>query len=302
MNTNTAEWAVAFALLSSFCFSGASVYFARYSRQISPLWVNTMKALICGAAISLTLVIADTWDPYTHESLVRLLLSGAIGLGVGDLFLMAAFARMGASRTLLIFGFQPVIMAFAAALLFGQALVFSQALGVVFLILCLVTLSFERYRQDGHWETKGLSYAFLGVLLDNAGVLLTRSAFELSPELAPLQANLFRIAGALGVYGLVSLFQPMHLVHHFKLLPALDKRRVIIASLLGTFLSLALYLRALKFGHLAVISAVILTGPLFSALMESAVQKKRPSMHQIAAFLCLLLGMGFVLLESISSR
>lgn len=282
------------ALGASLTFASASVFFARYSRRLSSLWMNTVKALVCGVAISLTLSIAGIWDPFPREALYGLLASGALGLGIGDLFLLGAFSRMGASRSLLIFGFQPLIMAVAGAVFFQQALLWSQGLALVFFIFCLVTLSLERYRIDGHWEIKGLLFAFIGVLLDNGGVLLTRASFDLAPELNPLQANLFRVAGALGVYFILSFFTPLRLVDGFKALPAKDRVLAVGAGLVGTFLSLSFYLGALKHGHLAVISGIVLTGPLFSALLESLLQRKRPSNYQIVAFVCLISGMGLV--------
>ncbi|MBX3040661.1 MAG: DMT family transporter [Bdellovibrionaceae bacterium] len=289
-----ADLAVFYALAASLAFAGGSVFFARYSRRISSIWMNTVKALTCGVGLSLTLAILGIWDPFPNTALYGLLLSGALGLGIGDLFLLGAFSKIGASRSLLIFGFQPLIMAVAGSVLFQQALLWNQGLALIFFIFCLVTLSLERYRLDGHWEIKGLLFAFIGVLLDNVGVLLTRFSFDLAPDLNPLQANLFRIGGALGVFLVLSFFIPLQLFKNFASLPVKDRFLAVGASLIGTFVSLSLYLNALKYGHLAILSGVVLTGPLFSALIESLIQKKRPSNYQIIAFICLLAGMGLV--------
>lgn len=290
-----ASLAAILALGSSLCFATASVAFARFSREISSVWMNTFKAIVCFIALGLCLLLTATWDELPTPSALALFSSGALGLGVGDLFLLAAFARIGASRTLLLFGFQPVILGVGAAFLFGQPLQAGQAVAILFFMLCLFILSFERYKLDGHWEIKGLIFALTGVLLDNSGVLMTRWAFDHATNLDPFQANFFRVGGALIFFAAFALIRPFPLVKPFLNLHIKDRTLVILASLGGTFLSLGLYLNALKIGHLASISAIVLSGPIFSAILECVLQRKAPSRSLVLAFGCLFVGMTLIL-------
>lgn len=282
------------AAAASLCFSSASVLFARYTRLLSSVWMNTVKALVCWTALAVTVLLFGLWSVPAPASITGLAISGALGLGIGDLFLLSAFARLGASRTLMLFGFQPVLVGVGAALLFHQPVEPARAMGILFFILCLFLLSFERYKKDGHWELTGLLFALLGVVLDNVGVLMTRWSFEQSPELNPFTANLFRTSGALAVFALYSLFRPLGLREGFTRLPRTDRGLVVLASFCGSFLSLGFYLHAVKTGHLASISGLTLSGPLFAALIECLIQKKWPSPYLIAGLSCLFAGMGLV--------
>ncbi|MBX2986956.1 MAG: DMT family transporter [Bdellovibrionaceae bacterium] len=286
---------ILFASGASFSFATASVVYARFSQKISPLWMNSTKALVCWLALALTLLLTSTWIWPEQRSLYGLLGSGALGLALGDLFLLGAFARIGASRTLMVFGFQPLIMTIAGALLFGQPLHGAQGLGILFFMACLFFLSFERYRDEGRWEWQGLVFALIGVLMDNAGILLTRWSFDLSPALEATQANFLRATGALMFFALLSRLRPIGLIRHFRALNAQERGTVLFASLAGTFLSLSLYLQALKVGHLASLSAIVLTGPFYSGAIECWVRKKAPSRFLVASFVCLLAGMSLVL-------
>src|SRR5688572_5411471 len=136
----TPQMAPILALGSSLCFATASVVFARFTRETSSAWMNTYKALICLLALALTLLLTSTWNPVAQGPMAALLASGALGLGIGDLFLLLAFARIGASRTLLLFGFQPVILGVGASFLFGQPVEPRQALSIFFFMLCLFIL------------------------------------------------------------------------------------------------------------------------------------------------------------------
>lgn len=294
MSSSLQALALVAAFGSSLSFSTASVVFARFSREISSPWMNTMKASVAAVAFAIVLLLSGTWVPLDQRSGLALLTSGAIGLGIGDLFLLSAYARIGVSRTLMVFSFQPLLIGFASALIFGQDVGTARAIAILFFIACLFLLSFERYRSEGHWEIRGLVFALIGVGLDNSGVILSRWAFDQSQVLEPQQANLVRIAGALAVFAVFSLVKPIGLVKHFIALKPRDRALALGAPLVGTFLSLSLYLFAVKNGHLATVSAIVLSGPVLAALIESIVQKKPPSRYLIGGLLCLFLGMGLV--------
>lgn len=285
-------FALVFAFGSALSFSTASVVFARFSKEISSAWMNTFKAVVCLVLMLLAVLVTRQWAPMSGGVVGALLGSGAIGLGVGDLFLLAAYAHMGASRTLMVFGFQPLLIGIASAPLFGQTVAPLQAVAICFFILCLFLLSFERYRRDGRWEIRGLAFALIGVTLDNSGVLLSRWSFENAPGLESFQANVVRTVGALLVFAIYSRLKPIGLVRHFRALSPRDRLLVLTAAFFGTFLSLSFYLFAVKNGHLASVSAVVLTGPVLAAAVECAVQKRTPSPSLVGGMLCLFAGMG----------
>lgn len=279
---------------SALAFSTASIAFARFSKEISSPWMNAVKSSVAVTAFALVLLIGRIWGPLTPESAIALVVSGALGLGIGDLFLLSAYAHIGVSRTLMVFGFQPLLVGLASSVLFGQEIGPRRATAILFFVACLFLLSLERYKKEGHWEVRGLLYALLGVALDNSGVILTRWGFEHSDNLDPMQANFVRILGALAVFAVFSFFRPIGIVKHFRTLKPRDKALALSAPLAGTFLSLALYLFAVKNGHLASVSAIVLSGPVLAATLESAIQRKPPSRYVLGGLLCLFIGMGIV--------
>jgi drug/metabolite transporter (DMT)-like permease len=279
------------AMGSAFCFCSASLVFAHFAQKISSAWMNTFKASVCLISLFITLFFISDWTLPVLQTRYALLASGALGLGIGDLFLLAAFARIGASRTLMLFAFQPLIIGFGASFFFGQQISALQVLAIFCLIICLFLMSLEKYKQEGRWETVGLSLALAGVLFDNAGVLISRWSFEHSPDLNPFVANVFRVLGALAVYAVFHFFQPIKLIYHFKELTLKNKFYISFAAFAGTFASLSMYIYALKIGHLPSLSALVLAGPLISALLESLVYKKPPSRYFLFALVFMVLGL-----------
>ncbi len=224
-----------------------------------------------------------------------LLISGILGLGLGDLFLLSAYARMGAGRTLILFGFQPLILGISSWYLFAQPLSFYKFLAVIFFLICLYLFSLEKFKEHGHWEIKGLIAALLGVLFDNAGILLTRWSFNSVADLSVIQVNFIRAVGAMLFFITFNPFLKSGLIQHFQKLDRQQKLVILVASVAGTFVSLMLYLTAVRVAHLASLAAMGVFGPLYATMLECMIQRKKPSPYLLWALASFLIGF-FILL------
>lgn len=290
------ERSLALALCSTIIFAASSVVFAIFAKKISALWMNAFKATVALFAFAAAVLIAGEWqDVPATKSILAFVLSGLIGLNVGDFFLMKAFQRIGSSRTLIIFSFQPLMMALFAYVAFGQGLRWSGLLAIFFMMACVFTVSFEGFRAAGRWEFLGPLFAFTGVSLDCVGILLTRLGFDSDPQVTVLEGNLFRCFGAgIGFLFLARFFrfQFRRRVQRFTFK---TKLALFAASFGGTFFALWLYLTAISEGHLAKITAIVGSGPLFTAAFESLSERRWPSPYlwiSLAFF-----AVGFILLQ-----
>jgi drug/metabolite transporter (DMT)-like permease len=296
-------------------FSSASLIFAKFSRSVSVIWMNAAKAFVAMLLLIVTLPILfwfqgqTSWEAPKELAIGLLLLSGFIGLGVGDLFLLDAFIRIGVSRTLMLYGFQPLLLGLTGLLLFDQSFDSRRLIAIVFLIGCLVVFSLEKYRESKSWEIRGLFMAIVGVSMDSAGVVLTRIAFESSPHTQPLEGHLIRCVGALAAYVLIAAFihgrrylsgsaertPVIGLFTNFLRFDGKSRALILLGCFAGTYLSLCLYLTAIQIGHLASISAIAITGLMFAALLESLLNKKRPSKYLGIAFCFFIAGFSVLI-------
>ena len=283
-------------LSANFSFALGSIAYTRYSRIIGGLWMNKFKASIALIGFCLTILFSEQIHLPEAKILGLLFLSGCLGLGVGDTFLLKSFVSIGPGRTLVLFGFQPIILGFLGHFILGQNLEQGKLVGIIFCILCVLVLSFEGKKNSGSWEFKGIFYAFVGMSLDAAGLTITRYAFDSDAMLTATQSNVIRIFGAFFIYFLLSLrARDQKLYAGFNLLDKRDKILVVLASTLGTFISLSLYLKAVQIGNLAAISGVSITGPIFSSIFECIHYKKLPSKFLLLSLALFVSGMYFVL-------
>lgn len=289
------ESSIWFALGAVIIFASSSVVYSHFSTKISVLWMNSFKATVALLAFAIAAFFSKDWNHQPEiRGLLAFLFSGLIGLNLADLFLLRAFKTIGAARTLLIFSFQPIMIGFASYILFGQTISISKVFAIFFMIACVLTLSYEKFRASGRWEIRGPLFALAGVMLDSVGIILTRYGFDSDAQITVFEGNFYRCLGAGLGFFVISQFIPLGLIRSLQALPRKPKTIVMIASFAGTFLSLTLYLTALSHGHLATITAIAGTGPIFAGIVESIWSRKWPTIYLYAAFV--LFGCGFYLL------
>ncbi len=259
--------------------------------------MNWYKASIAQIFFILWLLLNGGIPYLTMEISVFLLTSGALGLGLGDIFLLAAFKEIGPGRTLMLFAFQPLLMGIGGHLFFGQGMETHRLWAIIFFILCVLIISLENFKSNKHWGVKGISLAFAGMVLDVIGVMITRYSYEASPELEAYTVNVYRTFGALAFFWLLSfLKKDLSLFTPLKRFTRSEIIWVSVGSIFGTFLSLTFYLMAIQKAHLGSLSGIAITATLFSALFECLWEKKRPSRYLLTAFLSFLIGMKILVL------
>jgi drug/metabolite transporter (DMT)-like permease len=280
-----------YGLGANLAFALGSQIFTMYSRSISSAWMNCFKALIGLMGFGIYVSFFGTWHSISLPFFSLFFLSGFMGLGVGDIFLLKAFSEMGPGRTLMLFGFQPLIIGILSYFVFGQTVDSHKFWAILFFILCLGTFSIESFKRSGHWQLKAIAIAFIGMSLDAVGVIITRYSFDNNPALSAMEGNFHRCIGAISVFVLLSFVRPFSFIKKWNQQPLKDKSLLIIGSLLGTFLSLSLYLKAMQTAHLASLSGIAITGTIFSSLFECIIERKWPSRYLILAFIFFLCGM-----------
>lgn len=288
------------ALTATLCFSYGSSIFTEFARKVSPFWMNSFKAFIALFTFTITVFAFGLWVTPKPLTLIALLTSGCIGLMIGDIFMLKAMAELGASRMLMIFGIQPFFLGLGGYILFGQSFSWTNVLGLVFMSLCLFTISLENYKKSGHWQASGLIAGLIAILLDGVGLFLTKFSFNHQTDISPIEVNMIRCVGAIIGFFIIYYskekiqFQPTWTKFSKK-----EKMKIVVGSLFGTYISLMLYLTAISKGKLSVVPAVTITGPMFAEIFEIFRTRKLPNIYVVISFIFFICGFyTFTLLGS----
>lgn len=259
--------------------------------------MGTVKVFLATIAFVIAMILSGQTNSVPWQAVALLFVSGLGGLCGGDIFLFKAYTTLGAGRTLVMFSFEPLLLGLYGYLFLGQLFTVNQSLAVICMVVCIYIFMLERSRQTGTWDFRSFIWAFTGILLDAVGVMMTRTAYEIAPGLETFQVNVIRCIGALFGFLLVS---PKIYLQFPKDILAFSKRDKIVivgASIGGCFLSLTLYLAAVKHAHMGTLSAIAITGPVWVALLESLYYRRWPNRYLVGAFVFFLLGFYMMVLH-----
>lgn len=289
------EKAYIFALAANLSFAIGVQFFTHYARSMSSLWVNWYKGMVAALLFAATILLAGGFHSIPPGMMAMFMLSGLVGLGLGDVYIIKAFSLMGPGRTMMVFGFQPLLIGVVSYFAFGQAIEMNKVYAILFFVVCLYIFSLESFRKHGHWNIKATLFALAGVTLDGLGVLITRYAFDHSPGIGTTEGNFYRAAGALLFFAGLSAVKPFNFIGKLRTLSRSGVMWITLGSVAGTYLSLMFYLNAVRYsGALAAVSGIAITGTLFASAFECAFERKLPSKYLVIAFAFFLAGMTFL--------
>ncbi len=259
--------------------------------------MNAFKAVIASVCFLVAASLESKLFSGSLElvSTLQLVVSGFVWLAVGDIFLLKSYTDLGPGRTLIIFSFQPSILALVGHYVFGQEVSILNAIALGLLMSCLLLLAAERRKVHGAFKFGAFVPALIAVSCDGAGLLLTKSALTSHGEVYGIfGSNLLRCVGALiGILFLYSLSKESF----FKPFRTIKKHALAAAffAFLGTFVSLSVWLKAMSMEHLSTVAAIGGTGPLFTNVLEHLSDKKWPSRYLLAALFCFLIGFALLI-------
>jgi drug/metabolite transporter (DMT)-like permease len=285
-----------FVLGANLSFSTGSIFFTHYARDMSPLFMNCFKSVVALVSFGAYMLFLGDWTIPNLTIIGQFMLSGFLGLNVGDIFLLISFTLIGPGRTLILFGFQPLILGFLSHLFLGQTIDARQSMAIVFFLMCLVTFALEGKANSGRWQVKGIVFALIGMLLDCMGILITRLSFDAVPTMSTFEGNFYRCLGAIAGFILLSFFWPLHFKKFFFASPKKTKLWLIVGSLLGTFISLSFYLQAIRTGHLATITGLSITSPILATLFEKLYFKRETSWYLWIAMIFFIFGFAILVI------
>ncbi|RZM77975.1 DMT family transporter [Leptolyngbya iicbica] len=254
------------ALTAAFLWALSTVIFGRLGKSLSPLVLNLAKGGIAIALIVLTLVIQQNLQPQLPPAAIFwLMLSGVVGIGLGDTAYFKSINHLGARRALLMETLAPPLTALIALIFLQERLGAIAWCGIVLTVGGIAWVISERVPAADQYSFNlktGLLWSVLAQLGQASGAVMSRGALA-NTTVDPLWSGLLRIAaGAIVLVILVSsrgsIRQQFIPLRSRQLLPLLG-----IAAFLGTYLAIWLQQIAFKFTPAGIAQALLATSPLF---------------------------------------
>ncbi|WP_438864828.1 EamA family transporter [Neptunicella sp.] len=262
------------ALSTALCWAIAARMFRLLGASFSPLSLNLWKGLV-----ALVILIPVTTYIYPDVSLsqthiIWLLVSGAIGIGLGDTFFFQSLNKIGDSQSILVVEtLAPVFTALLAMAWIAEWLTWQQWVGIAVVILAVdMVVKIQKRQQIEAFELTAYGYAALAALCQALGAVISRDILT-QTHADPANTSQVRLAGGLAIIVLLML------VKRTRWLPKMERPKQTLmlfagATLIGTFAALYLQMLAFTYTKAAIVQTLFATSVILSLVVAKVLGEK----------------------------
>lgn len=289
-----------YSLACALVWAVAVVLFRKSGESLGPLPLNLFKNGLAALLLGLTVAaLSPRWPGIPPGSVALILLSGLLGIALGDHLYLSALNRIGASRmavaqTL----YSPFVIGLSAVFL-GEWLRGPQWLGAgcVLAGIALVT-----WTGRGGGEEPGAAAArWRGTAVGGASVLLMAVGVVLSKPM--LEAHDFlwvvwlRVLAGVGGLLVVVVWQGRVPALLAEYRAARHWPQIVTGAVAGTYLSMLLWLAGYKYTAASVSAVLNETAAVFIVLFAVLFLRERVSPRQVGGIVLAMLGVVLMVLR-----
>lgn len=261
-----------FALSAAFLWSISAILFERLGKKIRPIEMNLLKGFF--ATIFLTATLFLLREPLTNLTplgFAVLVVSGAVGIGIGDTAYFEALKNLGARQAILLGTLAPPMTALLALIFLGEKLRATAWLGI-FVTISGVAWVISEQKANGRTAGKtsaernvkiGVLFGILAAFSQASGLVLSRYAFGFT-TISALQSAILRLAAGVVVLYLWIKYRKQPLGAWRKNpKPWRTWLMILLVSFVGTYVCIWLQQLAVKFSPAGIAQTLLATSPLF---------------------------------------
>ena len=287
------------ALGAATCWAMTGIISVVPANHLGAFAFGRLRQLFVTAVLGVYVLSTGVWQQLNGDTVPPLLLSGLIGVFLGDTLLFAALNRLGPRRCGILFSLNAPISAVLGFVFLGEKLAL-QAVGGIALIVSGVALAIfygRRKRQSHAWE-QVRGPLWIGILLglgaatgQAVGAIIARPVMESGID--PFLASMLRV----GTAGLcLSLLMALPIASVKPLAPL--NGRIAVLACLSAFIALAvgmtLLLFALSGGKVGIVTTLSATSPVLILPLLWARTGERPALGAWAGAALVIAGMALL--------
>tara|TARA_B100001750_G_scaffold236904_1_gene241367 strand:+ start:797 stop:1717 length:921 start_codon:yes stop_codon:yes gene_type:complete len=273
------------ALCAAICWSIAVIIFKSASTQLSPFLITSLKNTIALILFIIFFILFDIpiyYNNLTNSDYSKIIISGVLGMGFGDILFIHALSKIGANRIAIMNCFEPAVIYFFSIIMLGTILTTHQLIGFMIVIISLLIIAYENdyIDIDPEVKKKGILLQIIAILMSSFGIVLIKPVLNKAGDSIYFQLwiTAFRLFPGFIIAWSVFLLQ-----NNKKnlLLPLKNSKilwKIIVSSGLGTFIALSFWIIGYaKIDKPPIASIIGQTSVIFIAIMSYIILKEKIS-------------------------
>lgn len=296
------------ALATAFCWSITSYAFTNVSRRIGAIQVNIDRMVFASVLLFIIIGVFGISLTLSFNQISNLIISGILGLVLGDSFLFKSFQLIGARLGIIIMAAVPVLSAILAFFFLNEIISYLGMFGMLLTIAGILIVVLEKKPNEQSkisFNKLGIFYGFLGALGQATGLIFAKFAFLENPaldgqggELNGFAASFVRLFSAsIIILPIASTFRRYK--NPLKIYPkdSYSTKVILIGTIFGPVLGITGSLIAIEYAKVGIASTLMATMPIIMLPISRFYFKEKLDWKSIIGAFVAVVGAAIIFLR-----
>ena len=287
------------ALLAAFSWSISSLISADITRILGGIGFNRLRLIFVSIMLLSYATFQKTWDTINIEYLNVIIVSGVIGIFLGDTLLFMALKRIGPRRNNILFSLAAPFTVILNILALQQKMSLIEITGCILIFIgVVVAISYGNSKNNNHrWELIegsikiGILFGILAALCQSIGLIMMKPILDQGAD--PIASAAIRCTISALLLSLTYISKSNLIGHNINFTTS-TILKTIISGFLGMALGMSLLLIALQKADAGIVATLSSTSPIMILFLLWIITKKIPSIGAWIGTIIAIIGTGLI--------
>ena len=287
------------AILAALCWAVASLISADVTRKIGGLAFNRLRLFFVSIILITYTTTINTWQTISFDYLNIILISGIIGIFLGDTLLFIALQKIGPRRNNILFSLAAPFTVILNIFFLKEQMSLINLLGcfVVF-IGVVIAISYGKNTNNNHrWEKVegslivGISFGILAALCQSIGLIMMKPVLDAGAD--PIASAAIRTVISCLLLSFTFFINDKNFISKVTINYSIIFRSL-ISGFLGMALGMSLLLIALQKADAGIVATLSSTSPIMILFFIWIITRKIPSFGAWIGTIVAITGTGLI--------
>jgi len=287
------------AILAALCWSISSLVSADVTRSIGGLAFNRVRLFFVSLMLITYTFYLNTWETINIEFLITILISGIIGIFLGDTFLFIALQKIGPRRNNILFSLAAPFTIILNIIFLNQIMSVIQLTGCFSVFIgVVIAITYGDSKNSNHkWEKVegslyiGIIFGIIAALCQAIGLIMMKPILNAGAD--PIASAALRTLISFVLLSF-TFFINLDIFNSKKKINLNIIYQSILSGFLGMALGMSLLLIALKNADAGIVATLSSTSPIMILFLIWFLTKKIPSIGAWIGTTIAILGTGLI--------
>ena len=270
------------------------------SRRIGAIQVNIDRMAFASVLLFVIISVFGISLSLTFNQISNLVISGILGLVLGDSFLFKSFQMIGARLGIIIMAAVPVLSAILAYFFLNEIISYLGMFGMLLTITGILIVVLEKKSDEKSnitFNKLGIFYGFLGALGQASGLIFAKHAFQ-GGELNGFAASFIRLFSAsIIILPIAATFRKYKNPISIYTKDSYSAKVILIGTVFGPVLGITGSLIAIEYAKVGIASTLMATMPIIMLPISRFYFKEKLDWKAIIGAFVAVIGAAIIFLR-----